>query len=853
MNKIDIKNILNEALTVQQKKLVDNWTASNKISNHGLDDSTHDDLFERFNKDKNSSRIIIPLKSQHAQYNHEVAAHIHTNGGWTVDDYEKGTAVRKMTTKRGHAKVEKKSIAKILSETGGDEKMSTTVESGVTKQRSLLHIFNNDPIRKGGTKSGMQVVISRDPYDIGGMTSGRSWESSCMRLPHGRNKTSGGEYYDSIKDDLAHKTLAAYLTHSGDNDIKSPLSRVLLKRHTNSEGHDIWRPETKVYGDKNDAFSDTVDDFAEKEFPAVNGHTYKKNADLYHDDEDARKANIVGKTYTRTTPIEDVLKKYKLKGTVKSKSTNVLGHLHSENGEPSLVIHTNTGKHSFWHNHGELHNDNGPAYTYEENHDNGNVAHRGELHFKNGELHSSNEIPSIKRESFDESGTPTNVEQSFHKFGRLHNGTMAGFASAAIGKNSISISKKVYGVDHTDNDEPSHYTRVSMDGENLDNEHYVWHNNGKVVRTKRLTYDLDGDNQVLHSHEEHNHDAKEGEVISHVWHRDGTGTISKMLGNGHKVDIDYKHHSPSSNPPEESIISTNYRNEHDQPIANPNKKEASVVVNKPNHVATKFYDDQGKLHNENGPAVDETERDGEGNIKRLMYSRNIHGDYDTKNTSNGDILHHSYTAHNDTGKLVRKIDEHTVEETNYTGGVDGHKKKSNIVSIHYRTPSGNSTVNPSGEPSIITKSGFTYTDSHGNVSSNLEGVPASGNIVGKGKKQIGKDIDIFNAPLKGRKVSVTHGLNESGVVHVVSESDGGKIIHHYKNGIYNGSDIHLNDSGKLKSDKDGNITDGDGYPISPRSERAIEKSHSDDHAIMTGKLPLSHITDQIKMPNKISV
>ena len=174
-------------------------------------------------------------------------------------------------------------------------------------------------------KSGMQIVISRHPYDIGGMTSGRSWETSCMRLPHGTSKSpelrKGGEHHSYIQSDLSHQTLAAYLTHSGDNTAKEPLARILLKRHTNTEGHDIWRPEEKVYGNANDSFSKSVSDFSKKEFPSVPNVKYKKHHDLYDDDE---------KKFVKESPIktkgeyEDVFRIMVLIKTLKLPSTHMI-------------------------------------------------------------------------------------------------------------------------------------------------------------------------------------------------------------------------------------------------------------------------------------------------------------------------------------------------------------------------------------------------------------------------------------------------------------------------------------------------------------------------------------------------
>ena len=79
----------------------------------------------------------------------------------------------------------------------------------------------------------LKVVISRDPVDIAGMSTGRRW-TSCMA------KGRGNHYY--VPKEIAAGTLVAYLTHKDDETLEHPLMRVLLKPFHNQAGETILVP-----------------------------------------------------------------------------------------------------------------------------------------------------------------------------------------------------------------------------------------------------------------------------------------------------------------------------------------------------------------------------------------------------------------------------------------------------------------------------------------------------------------------------------------------------------------------------------------------------------------------------------
>jgi hypothetical protein len=88
-------------------------------------------------------------------------------------------------------------------------------------QPLLQKQFNEDPQRAAGKSTDKTVVISRHPYDIAGMSTGRGWKS-CMNLENGDKR-----HY--VMHDVENGTIIAYLIHKNDKNIENPISRLLIK------------------------------------------------------------------------------------------------------------------------------------------------------------------------------------------------------------------------------------------------------------------------------------------------------------------------------------------------------------------------------------------------------------------------------------------------------------------------------------------------------------------------------------------------------------------------------------------------------------------------------------------------
>ncbi|NDK09137.1 hypothetical protein EOM39_07930, partial [Candidatus Gracilibacteria bacterium] len=114
----------------------------------------------------------------------------------------------------------------------------------------------------------LSIVVSRDPYDIVGMSTDRRW-SSCMRLPNYNDPDDyGGQCFDHLQHDIRLGTLVAYLIESTDKNIDKPYARIAIKPHLNIEKKSVYLfSEDRVYHDNSlgtdtyEKFKSTVDKF----------------------------------------------------------------------------------------------------------------------------------------------------------------------------------------------------------------------------------------------------------------------------------------------------------------------------------------------------------------------------------------------------------------------------------------------------------------------------------------------------------------------------------------------------------------------------------------------------------------
>jgi len=242
--------VIREELTPKQKQVVNTWTGGRSSSPEA--DRISGSVFP-----EGQSRISVPLTHPEtpADPNPEVEDHLQRNG-YAIKDYRTGKA----TDKYGR----EVNIGRALTRTKADP--------------DLISTFANDPTRAASRQAAdddLHVVISKHPYDIAGMSTDRGW-NSCMNM-------RGGEMNHYLEPAVQEGMHVAYLARRSDPDLKNPLARISLVPHTSENGDTILRPEDKTYGTSDSSFHNTVQKWAEENFPMKDGTIYQRNQEVYND------------------------------------------------------------------------------------------------------------------------------------------------------------------------------------------------------------------------------------------------------------------------------------------------------------------------------------------------------------------------------------------------------------------------------------------------------------------------------------------------------------------------------------------------------------------------------------------
>lgn len=248
--------VLDEELNPNQKDMVNRWVSKGggkkavEISKHVIPKGEH--------------KMVLPLEEPHdrkIEPHPDVVDALHQHG-YKVQDYASGFATDKYDRQV--------KIGKVLTKIGATD---------------VLKTFTNDPNRDASrVHHDLQVVVSRHPHDVAGMSTNKGW-TSCMRLPTEIGMHDGGSNEKYVPHDIYSGTHVAYLTKRGDDNLTNPVARIALKPWVSTDGkHTTLRPEDRTYGTPGgDAFSHTVNKFVNEHFKPQPGKFYRKDSDVYDD------------------------------------------------------------------------------------------------------------------------------------------------------------------------------------------------------------------------------------------------------------------------------------------------------------------------------------------------------------------------------------------------------------------------------------------------------------------------------------------------------------------------------------------------------------------------------------------
>lgn len=269
---------ITEDLTDKQKKKVsgfsaqwDSHEAHDKIFGKGIDRITlpYDTSNDEPTTTENYHRVPEMRNMPGSPIHRAILGALKSNG-YKVDNYETGLAYHESDPKR------KLKIPAVLQKIGIADKETGMHRSKKGDLLTYSQAYAADPVRAAAKKD-KQIVITRNKYDVAGMSTGRGW-TSCMNLEQGSNRRY-------VKNDIEQGTLTAYLCTKEDNGISHPIGRVNLKRFEHlSTKHAIYKPEDSTYGTIPTNFHKKVSEWSDQHYPEKDAGIYMKHADLYNDD-----------------------------------------------------------------------------------------------------------------------------------------------------------------------------------------------------------------------------------------------------------------------------------------------------------------------------------------------------------------------------------------------------------------------------------------------------------------------------------------------------------------------------------------------------------------------------------------
>lgn len=391
--------------TIEKTKSLSAWVSDRDNDPKYLGHDQHDNLFEKHTGYASSERLISPIGSDSKVEPHPKVRTWLESNGFSTDKYSDKTTSRMETNSRGEMKERTYRIGALLQKHA---------------PKHVMKAFETDPAIASSNNS-HQMVVTRNAYDIGGMTSGRHWVcTSCMRLPGmdasfpekleksaedggydvNHYRDNGGAYHHKIKGDFLHGSMVGYFTKKGDDTAENPVARTIFKKMVgkNSEGesHVVFRPEETLYGDKSSKFTEHAKKFAEENWPAKPGFKYNMPTDLYQDSS----INFTHHADGEITHVNGVTANYKN------------GVTHSpDNDTPAIKYGGPYSDTEEFHKDGKRHRDGDkPAQITKKK--NGDVSE--EEYYQNGMRHRDGDKPSVI------SNMDAFVDHNYHKYGLMH-------------------------------------------------------------------------------------------------------------------------------------------------------------------------------------------------------------------------------------------------------------------------------------------------------------------------------------------------------------------------------------------------------------------------------------------------
>jgi len=204
-------------------------------------------------------RIEIPIESE-IKIPPEIKKAVE-DAGYDIVDYRLGHARRKGITSKNVT-----SISKILQTVDPELKLKFDKDTARASKDTEIENYT--------------IIISRHPYDIAGMSTGRDWaRGSCMT--QSQYEVMSREVKKALKQDIKYGTLVAYLVDKDDLNIKDPVGRIAIKPLYHEFSNKIYLYPERPYGLPLKQFTTSVQKWLDKNQKDHPAGTYRVPEDVY--------------------------------------------------------------------------------------------------------------------------------------------------------------------------------------------------------------------------------------------------------------------------------------------------------------------------------------------------------------------------------------------------------------------------------------------------------------------------------------------------------------------------------------------------------------------------------------------
>jgi hypothetical protein len=216
------ETLIQEAIDLSAARaLVKQWPTGD-VTNQRLALFSNLERLPSATRSRNKYRVYVPYDQSQIERKIQDAL---TGSGYEIKSYAEGQA----TDKRGRII----GLGKVFN---------------ILKRPDLEKLYSTDIMSRDLQKQSVStlLVFSYHPYDIAGMSTGRSW-TSCMTIA--TPKDEGGVNSHYVSEDMIAGTFICYLVASTDTNIQSPYARVLIKPFINTldPSQILFVPERRDY------------------------------------------------------------------------------------------------------------------------------------------------------------------------------------------------------------------------------------------------------------------------------------------------------------------------------------------------------------------------------------------------------------------------------------------------------------------------------------------------------------------------------------------------------------------------------------------------------------------------------